>query len=98
VANQAGYREARFNLGRVLLARGRPREAVAHFEMIVAPDDADTPRYLFALAAAYARAGERDKAVEQAERALRRAEARGQAALAASIARDIQRLRAAPAR
>jgi tetratricopeptide (TPR) repeat protein len=98
VANQAGYREARFNLGRVLLARGRPREAVAQFEVILEPDDAETPRYLFALAAAYARAGERDKAVEQGERALRRAQARGQAALAASIARDLERLRAAPAR
>ncbi|HEY7511645.1 MAG TPA: tetratricopeptide repeat protein [Vicinamibacteria bacterium] len=94
VANQAGYREARFHLGRVLVALGRPREAAVEFERILTPDDADTPRYLFALAAALVRAGEREKALAYAREARERALARGQPELAAAIERDLRGLEA----
>jgi tetratricopeptide (TPR) repeat protein len=94
VANQAAYRTARFNLGRVLVLRGRPGEAVSQFEQILEPDDEETPRYLYALGAAWARAGDREKAVRYLEDARRRAVERGQAEVAASIERDLGRLKA----
>jgi tetratricopeptide (TPR) repeat protein len=96
VANQAGYREARFNLGRVLVALGQPREAAAELEQILTPETEATPTYLFALAAALVRAGERDRALQYARQAQQRAEAFGQHDLAATIARDIKGLEQAP--
>lgn len=98
VASQAAYRMARFNLGRVLVALGRPREAVEQFEQILEPDDEETPRYLYALAVAYARAGDRDKARQYLEAAGLKAAARGQAELAAMIDRDLGRLHAPASR
>ena len=92
VASQAAYRLAQFNLGRVLVALGRPREAVEQFEQILEPDDEETPRYLYALAVACARAGDRDKARQYLEAARLKAAARGQAELAAMIDRDLSRL------
>jgi tetratricopeptide (TPR) repeat protein len=94
VANQAGYRAARFNLGRVLVLLGRPLEAVHEFEQILEPDDEETPRYLYALGAAWARAGDRGRALRHLEDARSKAAARGQAELAASIERDLGRLKA----
>jgi len=98
VAGQAAYRMAQFNLGRVLVALGRPLEAVEQFEQILDPDDEETPRYLYALAAAYARAGDRDKARQHLEAARLKAAARGQAELAAMIDRDLGRLHAPASR
>lgn len=94
VASQAAYRMAQFNLGRVLVALGRPREAVEQLEQILEPDDEETPRYLHALAVAYARAGDRDQARQYLEAARLKAAARGQAELAAMIDRDLGRLHA----
>lgn len=98
VAGQASYRVARFNLGRVLVALGRPREAVEQFRQILEPDDEETPRYLYALAAAYVRTGDRDTARQYLEAARRKATARGQAELAVMIERDLGRLHAPPRR
>jgi tetratricopeptide (TPR) repeat protein len=91
-AHQAGYRTARFNLGRALVALGRPREAAAEFRQILTPEDAETPRYLFALAAALVRAGELEEGLAYARQARDKAEALGQTALVASIERDIRAL------
>jgi tetratricopeptide (TPR) repeat protein len=96
VASQAAYRAARFNLGRVLVRQGRPRDAIPHFEQILEPDDGETPRYLFALGAAWARAGDRGKAVALLEDARNRARRQGQTDLAASIERDLGRLQPPP--
>jgi tetratricopeptide (TPR) repeat protein len=95
VANQAAYRAARFNLGRVLVRLGRPREAVEQFERVLDPDDDQTPLYLHALGAAWARAGDAERARRFLEDARARALARGQAELAASVGRDLDRLRTA---
>jgi tetratricopeptide (TPR) repeat protein len=91
-AHQAGYRAARFNLGRALVALGRPREAAAELRQILTPEDSETPRYLFALAAALVRAGEREEGLAYARQARDKAEALGQTALVASIERDIRAL------
>jgi predicted Zn-dependent protease len=84
------------NLGRVLVQLGRPAEAVPQFEQILEPDDEETPRYLYALGAAWARAGDRAQALRHLEDARRRASARGQADLVAAIERDLQRVQALP--
>jgi tetratricopeptide (TPR) repeat protein len=91
--NQADFRAARFNLGRVLVELGRPREAVPQFEQILAAEDDQTPLYLYALAVAESRAGEREPALRHAQEARRKAEARGQqelAALAAGFERELR--------
>jgi tetratricopeptide (TPR) repeat protein len=93
-AHQAGFRAARFNLGRALVALGRPREAAAEFRQILTPEDAETPRYLFALAAALVRAGERADGLSYARQARDKAAALGQADLVASIERDVRALEA----
>jgi tetratricopeptide (TPR) repeat protein len=90
--NDPGNRLARFNLSRVLVAQGRLAEAIEELHKIVTPEDEETPRYLYALGAAYVRAGNREKGLTYAREAKRKAEALGQSELAASIEKDVRRL------
>lgn len=92
IENDPTNRLARFNLGRVLVAQGRLDEAIEQFQRIVTPDDEEAPRYLYALGAAYVRAGDREKGVRYSLEAKRKAEALGQGELAASIEKDLARL------
>src|SRR4029453_11608043 len=55
--NQPTLRVARFNVGRMLIALGRPGEAVTELQRLTEPRDAEAPRYLFALSTAYVRSG-----------------------------------------
>jgi protein O-GlcNAc transferase len=93
LASQPGFRLARFNLGRMLLVLGRPEEALGEFEKIVEPRDAESPRYLFGLATAHVRAGRKAEGLKWAEEARRLALEFGQHDLAASIERDLARLK-----
>jgi protein O-GlcNAc transferase len=93
LASQPGFRLARFNLGRMLLVLGRPEEARVEFEKLIEPRDADSPRYLFALATAHVRAGRRQEGLKWAAEARRLALEFGQHELAASIERDLARLK-----
>ena len=86
------FRLARFNLGRMLIVLGRPRDAVAQLERLTEPRDAETPRYLFALATAKIRAGHRDDGLKWANEARRLAVEHGQQDLAAAIERDLAAL------
>jgi len=90
VANKPNLRIAHFNLGRMLVHQGKPDEAVKHFLQTLAPEDESTPRFMYALAAAYARTGDRDQAIEYARGARQRAAARGQTELLALIERDLR--------
>jgi tetratricopeptide (TPR) repeat protein len=83
------FRLARFNLGRMLIALGRPRDAVVQLERLTEPRDAETPRYLFALATAKIHAGQRDEGVKWANEAKQLAAELGQQALAAAIEREL---------
>ena len=56
------------------------------------PEDENTPRYLYALAAAYARSGDREKALNFARKAREQAAARGQTRLLTTIEKDIRAL------
>jgi tetratricopeptide (TPR) repeat protein len=93
VAAQPTHRLARFNLGRMLVALGRPAEAVPEFARLVPPRDADAPRYLFALAVAHVRAGQRAEGLKWANQAKRLAAEYGQHELVAAIERDLASLR-----
>ncbi|HEY8548533.1 MAG TPA: tetratricopeptide repeat protein [Vicinamibacterales bacterium] len=92
VESQPGLRIARFNLGRMLIALGKPEEAVRELSQLTTPRDAETPRYLFALATATLHAGRRDEGLRIAEDARQLALEFGQDALAAAIARELGKL------
>ena len=93
VAAQPMFRLFRFNLGRMLLAAGKPEQAVPEFEQLQQPRDAETPRYVFALATALVRSGRRDEGIRTASEARRLAMDFGQAELAAIIARELAALK-----
>ena len=87
--DDSSSRAHRFNHGRTLVALGRLDDAIADFEKVQTPEDAETPRYRYALAAAHLRAGHRDRGVTLAREARALAERFGQTTLIASIDRDL---------
>jgi Tfp pilus assembly protein PilF len=89
VAAQPSFRLARFNLGRMLLALKKSEEARGEFEKLREPRDAETPRYLFALATAHVRAGRLQEGIKLATEAHLLAQEYGQSELAAAIAREL---------
>jgi tetratricopeptide (TPR) repeat protein len=93
VASQPTFRLGRFNAGRMLVALGRPAEAISEFERLVTPRDAEAPRYLFALAVAHVRAGHRDEGLKWAADAKLLATEYGQHDLAAAIEREMSSLK-----
>jgi tetratricopeptide (TPR) repeat protein len=84
---------ARFNLGRVLVALGRPREAAEQFERLLVREDQDTPRFTHALATAWLAAGDLPRARKYSEQALETARRLGQTGLAAKIEQDLERMK-----
>jgi tetratricopeptide (TPR) repeat protein len=97
VENRPNYRMALFHMGRILVNEGKYDEAIQHFLKTLTPEDEDTPGYLYALAGAYARAGDLPTALKYARSAREQAAARGQARLLTSIDRDLQTLEKAVA-
>lgn len=93
IDSRPGFRLARFNAGRALIALGRPAEAITVLTPITDPPDAEAPQYWFALAVAHIRAGERDVGLTWATKAKRLAETYGQHPLAEAIGRELERLR-----
>ncbi len=93
VLDRPTFRLARLNIGRMLIALGRPDEAITELQKITQPRDAEAPRYLFALSAAYVRAGRKDEGVRWATDARQLALQYGDAALAAAIERDLALIR-----
>jgi tetratricopeptide (TPR) repeat protein len=93
VLNAPATRSIRFNYARTLVAGGRLTEAIKEFEKLVLPEDEETPRYRFALAAALVRAGHVERGRAEAMAALELARRYGQSELAASIERDLALLR-----
>ena len=89
-------REARFELGRILVNQQQYQGAIAQFQQILVPEDDKTPAYLYALGATYARAGDEIRAVQYLKQAKQLALARGQAALVAEIDQDLEQVKAHP--
>jgi predicted Zn-dependent protease len=86
------YRAAHFNLARILVQQGKPGEAIQHLEETLLPEDAETPRFTYALGAAWARAGNRVEALRYMREARGKAAALGQTDLLASIDKDLRAL------
>jgi tetratricopeptide (TPR) repeat protein len=89
---QPDYRLAHFHLARILVNERKFDEAIQHFLKTLTPADESTPTYLYALAATYARAGDRATALTYYRRAQQEATTRGQAQLLKSIERDLRLL------
>jgi len=87
--SQPMFRLARFNTGRMLIALGRPADAVGVLESLVEPQDAESARYVFALSVANIRSGNKYAGIKWATEARRRAAESGQQELAAAIDREL---------
>ena len=92
VERRPGYRLAHFHIGRILANRKQYAEAIEHFKKTLTPEDDYTPTYLYALAATYARAGDKQDALAYGRRARDAAASRGQTQLRDRIERDLQAL------
>lgn len=95
IADQPNDPLARFHLGRILVNRQKYDEAIRQFLRALEPEDEKTGMYLYALAATYARAGNRERALEYFQKAHSAAAARGQSQLLSSIDRDFKAVRGA---
>jgi tetratricopeptide (TPR) repeat protein len=85
-------RPIRFTLARSLVRLGRMPEAIAQLERLREPEDADTPRYIFALAVAHVRAGDLARGRAAAEEALELARRYEQTDFATSVEAEIAKL------
>ena len=92
IEDRPDFRLARFHLGRILVNQKKFNEAIQEFLKTLSPEDESTPSYLYALAAAYARAGNRESALLYIRKAREQAVARGQTQLLVSIDRDLRAL------
>jgi len=90
---QPTFRLARFNLGRMLLVKGETQQAIAAFEALRQPVDAETPRYLFALSTALVRAGRVEDGRRLAAEAQNLAVKFGQTEFARAIAVELAKLK-----
>lgn len=89
-------REARFELGRILVNQQQYKEAIAQFQQTLVPVDDKTPAYLYALGATYGRAGDKVQALRYLEQAKELASSRGQTALVGEIDQDLGQVKASP--
>ena len=92
IENKPNDRQAHFNLGRVLVNLEKYREGIQELEKTIEPEDEDTPRYIYALGAAFARSGDRQNGLRYIRRAREDALALGQSGLVDSIERDLRTL------
>lgn len=97
VENRPGDRGAHFHMGRILTNQRKYGEAIQHLLKALTPEDENTPRYLYALGATYARAGNLEDALKYTRTARAQAAARGQDQLLASIEKDLRTLEQAAA-
>ena len=65
---------------------------IQHLLKTIAPEDDNTPRYLYAGGAAYARAGDRENAIRYLREGRAKAQSHGQHQLVASIESDLKTL------
>jgi len=94
---QPDFPQAHFNLGRILVNQNEYARGIQELLKALSPEDAETaPTYLYAVGAAYARAGDRENATHYLRSAQEKARARQQTNLQERIARDLERLGTAP--
>jgi tetratricopeptide (TPR) repeat protein len=84
---------ARFHVGRIYANQGRYTEAIEQFERAAEIDRDAAPTYLYALGATQARAGDLRAAIQTLSTAREKAVSAGQTSLAASVERDLAKLK-----
>jgi len=92
IESRPQQRAAHFNLARILVQQGSLRAAIEHLEQTLLPEDDETPRCMYALGAAWARAGNREEALRYMREARWRATTLGQTELLGSIDKDLRML------
>lgn len=91
IENNPNFVLAHFNLGRVLLTQGKSLEAIEHLQKTIELENhPSAPLFMYTLAVAYTKVGNRQKAVDFAQRAKQGARARGQTTLAEDIDKFLQ--------
>lgn len=90
--SQPNYRLAHYHIGIILARQKKYDEAIEHLLKTLTPADNNTPGYLYALAIAYGRKGDRENALKYMHMARDQAAARNQSQLLASIERDLHSL------
>jgi tetratricopeptide (TPR) repeat protein len=88
------FRQAHYNLGRILINQQNFQEGIEQLRQTLTPVDFATPTYLYALGAAYGRAGNKQEAMEYLNQARAQADSFGQKQLLAAIDGDIRKLSA----
>lgn len=86
------FRQAHFNLGRIFINKEDFQEAIDQLRQTLSPIDEGTPSYLYALGAAYGRAGNRQQALEYLNQARVQADSFGQKQLLIEIEGDIRKI------
>jgi tetratricopeptide (TPR) repeat protein len=94
IEGDPSFRRGHFNLGRALINQHKYAEAIEQLLQTRTPVDEETPAYLYALGAAYGRAGDSSNAVHYLQQAKELAVARGQTALASEIDKDLEKVKA----
>ncbi len=84
------FRQAHFQLARMLIYKSRLPEAIEHLQQTLLLEDGETPRFTYALAAAYVRAGDQANGLKYARIARDKAAALKQTELLAQIERDLK--------
>ena len=92
------FRQAHFQLGRLLLMQKKGSEAIAQLSQTLTPEDGDTPRFLYALGAAYAEGGDYANAARYLRDAGQKAAALRQEQLAMQIGAALRKVEERTAR
>jgi tetratricopeptide (TPR) repeat protein len=90
IAARSGFPRAHFHLGRIYANQRRYADAIRELARSLEPKSDETPTYSYALAATYARAGQRQRSVELMREAREAAARLGQSGLIDSIDRDLR--------
>ncbi|MBP6820073.1 MAG: tetratricopeptide repeat protein [Acidobacteria bacterium] len=94
VERKPNFRQAHFQLARMLIYQKHLPEAIEHLQQTLLPpsglEDGETPRFTYALAAAYARAGDKANGLKFARIARDKAAALKQTELLALIEKDLK--------
>lgn len=92
VQNSPNSRLAHFHLARILIHFNQLPDGIQHLKLTLTPEDEQTPAFVYALAAAQARAKRTDEALENVYRARDLALKYKQADLLKSIEQDIPKM------
>jgi tetratricopeptide (TPR) repeat protein len=93
IENRPDFPQAHFNLGRLLVNRGRYKDAIDELLKTLSTQDEEAkPTYFYALGVAYARAGDKDNGIRYLLLARDHAASRHQSTLLNSIDRDLHTL------